>query len=287
MNEPSDCGIVYISTGEDFVEEARVSAESAKAVMPNIPITLFTDLKIDAPVFDRVLQLENPRHDFGDQVYNLDQTPYERTIFLDSDIYFDASVEDLFDILDQFDIAAAHNQKNWSSERVDYNVVDAIPNCFPEYNSGVVAFKSTSAVSDFFDIWRDTYTEVLDRGQIHNQAAFRLALYRSDIRIATLPSEYNCIFRRPGCVNGRVRAFHGRLLDMDTKGARKSVAVEQAVAELNSSTDLRAYYRLGDEVNLSEPTLGQRARRSLREWGMIGTMKRVPGFLKQRILSNP
>jgi len=284
MEKSNDRGIVYIATGADFVEETRISAESAKSVMPDIPITLFTDLEIDMPVFDRVVQIENPRHDFGDQVYHLDKTPYERTVFFDSDIYVDESVEDLFDILDEFDIAAAHNQKNWSSKRVDYKAIDALPDCFPEYNSGVVAFKLTPTVSDFFETWRDTYAEVLDRGQIHNQAAFRLALYRSDVRIATLPSEYNCVFRRSGCVNGQIKIFHGRLHEMDTPGAGMSVDIDQAVDELNSRTNLRSYYRLGDEVRLSNPSLVRRSLHSVQTRGVVETTKRIAGFLKRKMV---
>lgn len=277
-------GIVYIATGEEFVEEARISAESAKAVMPDIPITLFTDVDTSAgKVFDDTQNIEKPRHDFGDQVYHLDRTPYQRTIFLDSDIYLDASLEGLFDVLDEFDIAVAHNQRNYSSNRIDFEAVEAIPDCFPEYNSGVVAFEQNQTISDFFNSWQDAYAEVTDRGQVHNQAAFRLALYRSDVRIATIPSEYNCVFRRPGCVNGQVRAFHGRLVDIDSSGASKSTSVTQAVEELNSRIDLRSYYRLGNEVRLAEPNLLTRVRHSVRTRGVVGTAKRVPAYLQQRL----
>jgi len=284
MTEDTEQGIIYIATGEAFVEEARISAESAKEVMPGVPVTLFTDVDADADeVFDEVQDIKSPRHDFGDQVQEIDRTPYERTIFLDSDIYLDASIADLFDVLDEFDIAVAHNQRNYSSERVDFEAVKAIPNCFPEYNSGVVAFEQNATVTDFFDSWRDTYAEVVDRGQIHNQAAFRLALYRSDVRIATIPSAYNCVFRRPGCVNGKVKAFHGRLIEIDTPGAGKSARLTQAVEELNSRTELRAYHRLGEEIRLAEPDLLTRIRHSIQTRGPVGTAKRVPGFLKRTV----
>ncbi len=275
MIEDDNSGIVYIATGEKFVEEARISAKSAKSVMSDVSITLFTDVETDEDVFDNVVEIDAPRHDFGDQVYHLNRTPYERTIFLDSDIYIEESITDLFDVLDKFDIAAAHNQTNYSSERVDFEAVKEIPNCFREYNSGVVAFKSNPVVSNFFETWQDAYAEVVNRGQIHNQAAFRLALYRSDVRIAALPSEYNCIFRRSGCVSDRVKVFHGRLRDIDSSGAGKSVDVEQAVAELNSQTGLRSYYQVGGMVRLVNPNLIRRFGYSVQKRGILRTLKRM------------
>lgn len=272
-------GIVYIATGERFIQEASLSAESVKSVMPETPITLMTDTEVEYDIFDDVVHIEGPRYDFGDQVSHLEQTPYDRTIFLDSDIYLDNPIDDLFDVLDEFDLAAAHNQRNYSSKRVDMDAIEAIPECFPEYNSGVVAFETSPRVMEFFDQWQEVYNTVRSRGQKHNQAAFRLALYRSDLRIATLPLEYNCVFRRPGCVNGPVKVFHGRLISVEGPGASLSVDVEQAVTELNSSTDLRSYYRIGDTVRLAKPTLFERVKRSLRRNGVLGTMKRIPRFL--------
>ncbi len=285
MNEPSDRGIVYVAAGEEFVKEARISAESVKAVMPDVPITLFTDQETVPPVFDNVHEMDGPRYDGGDRVFHADQTPYERTLFLDTDIHFTESVDEIFDLLNSFDVAACINQRTYSSDRIDMPKINELPGAFPEYNGGVLAFRRTDRTEKFLSLWRETYREVLEHGQVHNQGALRYALYHSDVRIATLRSEYNCVFRRAGCVNGPVKLFHGRLLDIDSYGAGKSASVEQAVEELNSRTDLRAYYRLGDEVRLAEPTLGQRAQRSLRQRGVVGTVKRVPKFLKRKVTS--
>lgn len=282
MNEGENCGIIYIATGKEYIEEARISAESAKSVMHDVPITLFADVEANAAVFDDVVDIDNPRYDFGDQVFHINRTPYKRTIFLDTDIYIDESIKELFDVLDKFDIAAAQDQINYSSERVDYEAIDEIPDCFPEYNSGVVAFKSNPAVSDFIKTWQNAYTDLVNQGQIHNQAAFRLALYWADVRIATLPSEYNCVFRRSGCVNGHVKAFHGRLLDIDSVGAGMNVDIEQAVNEINSRSHLRIYYQSGGMVRLLNPSLVTRVGHSVQERGILGTVKRVPQFLKRR-----
>lgn len=278
-------GVVYIATGDQFVEEAKISADSVRTVMPDVPITLFTDQKIDTEIFDDIIPISDPRHDFGDQVYHLDRTPYERTIFLDSDIYLDESIEDVFDVLDEFDIAASQDTRNYSSTRIDFEGVERIPDCFSEYNSGVVAFRKNSAIRDFFDIWREAYEEVVDRGQIHNQAAFRYALYHSDTRIATLSREYNCLFRNPDQVYGKVKVFHGRLVDIETPGAGMHADVSQAVEKINSRTDLRLYYRVGEEIKLVNPSIIEQLQASISNRGIIETLRRGPGFVWRQIFT--
>lgn len=286
MNKNNKRGVVYIATGDQFVEEAKISADSVKAVMPDVSITLFTDQEANAEIFDNIIQINGPRHDFGDQVYYIDQTPYKRTIFLDSDSYLDESIEDVFDVLDEFDIAASQDTRNYSSTRIDFEDIERIPDCFSEYNSGVVAFRKNSATQDFFEIWKEAYEEVVDRGQIHNQAAFRYALYHSDTRIATLPREYNCLFRNPDQVYGNVKVFHGRLIDIDTPGAGMFADVSQAVEKINNRTDLRLYYRVGEEIKLVGPSIFERLQASISNRGIIKTLCQGPGFIWRQIFKS-
>jgi hypothetical protein len=284
---PESRGIVYIATGNQFVTEARVSARTVLERMPDVNITLITDISVDVPEFDTVMTLADPRDDFGDQVYALDRTPYDRTVFLDTDIYLTEAIDDMWDLLDEFDIAAAHNKVNWSSDRIDVPEVTALPECFPEYNSGVVAFKKNERVDGFFEEWRNAYRKVLASGQIHNQAAFRVALYRSDVRIATLPTTYNCVFRRPGCVNGKIKAFHGRILDVETPGAGVHVDVTQAIEELNADDGLRTFYRVEDEIHLSKPGLFEKGLTHLRTRGMAKTVVSTMSYVTGKLLRIP
>jgi hypothetical protein len=36
-------GVIYIATGDDFIEEAIVSVQQLKSVVPSINVTLFCD----------------------------------------------------------------------------------------------------------------------------------------------------------------------------------------------------------------------------------------------------
>jgi hypothetical protein len=46
---------------------------------------------------------------------------------------------------------------------------------------------------------------------LSDQPAFRQAVYESGLRLATLPSEYNCRLPFPGAIHNPVRILHGRL----------------------------------------------------------------------------
>src|SRR5882757_8776162 len=100
----SERGIIYVATGGRFVAEARQSALSARRHMPDLPILLYTDqpeIGGGAP-FDLVRKLEHPRHFFVDKVAPLAASPFEKTLFLDTDTFVCDPVYDLFAVLDRF-----------------------------------------------------------------------------------------------------------------------------------------------------------------------------------------
>ncbi|NGM69091.1 hypothetical protein G6M89_08730 [Natronolimnobius sp. AArcel1] len=274
MVESANQGMVYLAVGEEFIKEAKVSASQTKAVMPETSITLISNSDSAYDEFDNHIQIDNPRYDGGDRVFHANKTPYDKTIFLDTDIYLTEPIYDVFDLLNNFDVAACIDQRKFASDRIDISKMGSVPESFPEYNGGMIAFQQNNRVNDFLERWRQAYQEVTKQGQIHNQAALRIALYQSDVRIATMRNEYNCVFRRPGCVNGPVKVFHGRLIDLSSYGAEKRVQVKQAVSELNRQDDLRIYYRVGDRVQLKEPSIIERFRYSIKDRGVKKTIKR-------------
>ena len=58
MSEKS-CGIVYISTGKRFVEEALRSIKQLKSLNPNIKVALFADYLPNADNTDHEILIEN------------------------------------------------------------------------------------------------------------------------------------------------------------------------------------------------------------------------------------
>ncbi|WP_155120596.1 hypothetical protein [Haloprofundus marisrubri] len=243
-------GILYIATEDDFIEEAEKSAQSVRETMGEIPIALVTSRKwVDSPpgIFDIVLESQTNSGDFGVKVQNIHKTPFKNTIYFDTDIYLGEGVNELFEILNEWDVAAAHNLTEYNFGEVNVpkdHPLNTLPEGVPEYNTGVIAFKSNEDVSNLFSDWREEYRYDCDCVMDHppDQASFRRSLYNSGVGIHTLTREYNCIFRTYGRVSRRVKVFHGRLKEVNGHGARQGGDVTDAVQEINRLEKNRVYF---------------------------------------------
>ncbi len=232
-------GAIYIITQDSrYTGLLLNSAASLKRVMPDLPITVFSQFPIESPHFERVIRVEGSQDGFYDKTLFIQQTPYERTLFVDADIYVVDPVPELFAILDQFDFAATHEEylnTDWWNR---YPRPD-IPPSFPEFNTGILAYKRSAQMDGVLKDWSELYRSFLEShpGQkINDQPFFRAAVYGHDVRFATLTREYNCKFRGQGYLNGRVKIFHGHV-DFQLQ----QPFVQKAVDVLNASSKPRVY----------------------------------------------
>lgn len=163
---------------------------SLKAHHPDIDIDIFTDAPLPDTVPDdlfsqvHMLPISGPRPRF----YAMRETRFERSIILDADLLAVAPVDDIFEVLGTFDIAIAHDQ--WRNSPKALRMGDTqIPNAFPQFNSGVFGLRASPATRAFIDRWEETYVA---HSSGYDQAGLREVLWHSpDLRVATLPSEYN------------------------------------------------------------------------------------------------
>jgi hypothetical protein len=183
------CGIIFIAFGQRYTDEAVYSAETVKR-HSGLPVTLFTDAPIRSAAVDEVVVID-PRHKRAKVDY-ISQSPYERTLYLDSDTRVVRDIGEIFQLLDRFELAAVqdHCRKNsrWSALIPDY---DAIPYSFPEYNGGVVLFRASASTAAFFDLWRTLFYRHEKETVGQDQASFRMALWQSGLNLHSLPVEYN------------------------------------------------------------------------------------------------
>ncbi len=241
-----DRGVIYIATGPAYVAEALASAASVRHHMPDLPITLYTERSVACPHLDEVVRFE--ADGYLARIPRLASSPYERTLFLDSDTYVCGELTGAFDLLDEFDIALAHAPLRAIPE------VAGVPDAFPEYNAGVILFRRSPEVQACLADWARGFAEFQEqvrRGQVrwrcpedrriygHDQGALRQALYRSNLRIATLPPEYNCRFSVPGFVDGPVRILHGR-----------GLALPAVAAAINATGARRGYEERAGRLRL-------------------------------------
>lgn len=208
----NDFGIIYIATGDRYRFECMQSAMSAKAVMPDVPISLWTDSDsgLDQKYFDHIHIINNPNYSFFDKILPLTNTEYQKNLFLDTDTFVLHSVYEIFDLLERFDLACCHA----TSRIPKSHVIEEIPVCFPELNTGVLAFNKNELTFQLIRDWADIYSEQL-KNKVpvkHDQLAFRKALYFSDIRSTILTPEYNMRLNFPVFkgANSVAKILHGR-----------------------------------------------------------------------------
>src|SRR5438105_3033925 len=105
-------GVVYVAAGLSHALEAVQSARSVRKWMPTIPITLFTDVQLSmlpgAP-FDELLPLADREQTYAVKIAPLLQSPYEKTLFLDTDTFMCRSCEEVFGLLERFELLVAHD----------------------------------------------------------------------------------------------------------------------------------------------------------------------------------
>ena len=119
MNK-QNIGMVYVATRRPYyVAEAFLSAHSARDFMPDLPVTLCTDLPdvpfARSPCFSAVLPLETRRRYRSlwaegqlDRIRALRNSPYDYTLHLDTDTrVLTPELSSLFRKLDDIDIGMA------------------------------------------------------------------------------------------------------------------------------------------------------------------------------------
>ena len=232
-------GALYIITQDSrYVELLLTSAASLKKAMPDLPITVFSQFPLESSLFETIVRIEPSKDGFYDKSRLIQNSPYERTLFIDADTFVLDPVPELFTLLDHFDCAATHEEYLNTDWHHRYPRTD-IPSSFPEFNTGILMLKRSERLHHVLDEWSALYRKYLEEkpGQpINDQPFFRAAAYFADVRIATLTREYNCKFRGQGYLNGRVKILHGHVsfkLERDF--------LDKAAKVLNASTKPRVY----------------------------------------------
>ncbi len=206
---------VYVAIGDRYVREALQAAAKCRSSVPGCRILLYTDAAVQDPGIDLVLPARRQGEDpFLLKIRGMRAVEEERFVFLDTDTWVIADVSELDRLLGDFDIAAAHApvrlQSNLWPETKPF--LADVPECFPEYNTGVIAVRRSAALDAMLARWEELYAAQLRNPAVprtQDQASFRRALYESRLRLATLPTEYNCRFPYPASICGTVKILHG------------------------------------------------------------------------------
>ena len=263
-------GYLYAATGERFVQEARASVKSLRAVQPNAQVTLLTDQDVVAGDFDQVvvrpvraLKICREQDDWNEEALNAfgwraehfyAVSPYERTIYVDSDTHFLGSCAPVFEMLRHFDFCMAAAPM----DDIEPVVGDGrLTGCVP-LNCGVIGFRRGDVVEQQLRDWHRVYVDKLARGAMlegrfeGDQASFLEAWLHTSAKIYTLPPVWNFRVPFPATLNGAVRLVHGRHRDYAGLARR-----------LNAVTSIRSWCPRTERCRVHRPSLLARVRQRL------------------------
>jgi hypothetical protein len=205
-----------MAMGASYLQEAVLSARSLRRYQKD-PILLFTDQNLSTVaegIFDEVVPLERSGPlPHRDKLVAMRCSPFQNTLFLDTDTFVTGSLDEAWELLERFDLAFAGDRGY-----VDHFPADTgVPDSFKEPNLGVVFFRASPELDRLWQDALDAYDQLAASTGFaapycfFAQPPFRLALYRSCLRFTALTDEYNCRFATYGKLTGLVRVLHGRL----------------------------------------------------------------------------
>lgn len=171
-------GVLYIVWGEYNKEELNRSIASVEKL----------GLKYVVRCLDRKTGLYNKA-----SMYEL--SPFENTLYLDTDTIV------LDDVSYGFDISMKHDIALCICEASDARRFEGIKDYTIEYNTGVIFFKKGN-IKSLFDKWLENTTKIDDRCFFYidgkkvvcpqnDQASFSIAIKETNINPAVLPNTWN------------------------------------------------------------------------------------------------
>lgn len=186
-------GIVFCVSGPQFEDELEAAVARLSVVAPSLPVHVH---HVPSMV------------DFQPKLDAMADTPFDRTIFFDTDTYCIDKPSRLFGLLEKFDVIMAPAPR----ERENRGLVP--------HNSGLVGFghRALPMLRDAAQRYRDREIDQPHHpGSLHyDQIYIADGIARFGLRFWALPQNWN--FRLPfaSVVFGRVHVLHGRVPDYES-----------------------------------------------------------------------
>lgn len=199
--------------GERYRDEALVSLASLRNHVPGSHVTVVCDIKAEwQAVYDQVIISEiHTEKPYLYKVNAIALSPYQETFYIDTDTYFCDGCEELFDMLEYFDLLISHCSNDYFAV---YNEAGHEIRGYYSYNTGVIVFKNSHNVKDLLSKWREAYIDHFDK-YIHDQPPFMEALLCANVKHYVLQNIYNARTPYPfGLIARPVKIIHGRHKDM-------------------------------------------------------------------------
>lgn len=214
----SDCGITYIAFGDRFQEEARRSIDSVRRQVPGLPIAVIADSPWTTdPIPDFFVERPMVRTFASKTDYLFEATPFQRTLYLDTDTVLARDCRPLFDLLDDYDMGLRFVGPDTRGEtRYLFH---------PHPHSAVLLFSKSEAAGRVFEEWKKNYDTALanDSGKGASgpsaDSELATAIARSGARIVPLASHVLWNAVEPEVLYAPPVICHGRFPDIERHAA--------------------------------------------------------------------
>ena len=125
-----------------FNKELVPSFKSLKRAVPAANVALYTNIKFNNIGFDHVIYDENIDKRLISKAHALLKTPYDKTIFLDTDTIIHRDIIDnIFEVLDEFKFT------------VVYGDAFSKGSVYPDFNTGLIGVKNDSETQGLINEW--------------------------------------------------------------------------------------------------------------------------------------
>lgn len=243
--------VYYAVRSARYVEMALRSARSLKRYMPDLPVTLFTDLPDCAitqrGVFQRTFKVVEQLPPVSKLLCHnvmsaMAAFPYKISLFVDTDVWVCGDLSEIFDAIEHspLDLMLPMVQQYRYIHRLNSIYEKAgVPDAYPRYATGIVGIEKNSRTAAFVKRWADRYRELCEEWTMSttcsDQVPLRIALHQSpDVRVGALRDCYD--YQLYGYFNRPVKAIH-------TKGKEKQF--QEWEREVNRHPRAPRYFAAG------------------------------------------
>lgn len=156
-------GFLTMAFGQDYVQCATILASSIKKTQSIVKnITLVKDNRSvitddQAKYFDNIIVLP-----WRDEIWQARseiwyQSPYERTMFVESDIILTNNISDWWYQFDEHDLAVTENVRDFTNQLYTGSHYRRffIENNIPNVYSGIMYWQKSKMVDKIFELWKD------------------------------------------------------------------------------------------------------------------------------------
>jgi hypothetical protein len=195
-------GAIYCAIGSaSYLEAALITAIAFRKLNPGIPATLICDRALSRSMLSRygitpiVIEIESIERfaSRGIKTRLGHISPYDETLYLDADILPLKPVAEIWDYLNQADLALVIDRtptigqcNHIAVEEKHYTLGLLNPNTL-QYNGGLLLWRKSQKADAFFSAWHTEW----QRFQRHDQLALVRAVAKTGAIVIPLPLHYN------------------------------------------------------------------------------------------------